>query len=153
MQSEAKTVNEYLAEIPADRAKAFAKLRTAIKKNLPKGFKEEMNYGMLGYVVPHSLYPKGYHCDPKQPLPFICLASQKNTISFYHMGIYGDPKLYKWFTEAYAKAGVGKIDIGKSCVRFKDPDKIPFALIGELCSKMTVENWVSQYESVLNRKK
>lgn len=153
MQSKAKTVNEYLTEIPAGRAKAFTKLRSVIKKNLPKGFKEEMSYGMIGYVVPHSLYPNGYHCNPELPLPFLCLASQANNISLYHMGVYGDPKLLKWFTEAYAKAGVGKLDMGKSCIRFKKMDMIPFELIGELCQKITVDKWISQYESVLNRKK
>jgi len=153
MQSKAATVAEYLKEIPADRLESVTKLRNVIKKNLPKGFKEEMNYGMIGYVVPHSLYPNGYHCNPEQPLPFLCLASQKNGISLYHMGIYGDAKLFKWFTDAYAKAGVGKPDIGKSCIRFKKADKIPYDLIGELCTKMTVEKWISQYESVLNRKK
>ena len=151
MQSKATTVDQYLAEIPADRQDAMTKLRKVILKNLPKGFKEGMGYGMIGYHVPHSIYPKGYHCDIKQPLPFACLASQKNAISFYHMGVYADPKLLKWFTDEYAKAAVGKLDMGKSCVRFKKPENIPYKLIGELCTKITVEKWIEVYEKNLNR--
>jgi uncharacterized protein YdhG (YjbR/CyaY superfamily) len=151
MQSKATTVDAYLSELPEDRQKAISKLRSVIKKNLPKGFKEGMGYGMMGYSVPHSIYPAGYHCNPKDPLPFAGLASQKNSINFYHMGIYADPKLLKWFTDAYAKAGVGKLDMGKSCIRFKKPEHIPFELIGELCSKMTVDDWISLYEKNLKR--
>ena len=120
MQSKATTVEQYLAELPADRQKAMMELRKVIKKNLPKGFKEGMGYGNMGYVVPHSKYPAGYHCDPKQPLPFMGFASQKNFIAVYHMGVYADPKLYRWFVDEYAKAGVGKLDMGKSCIRFKN---------------------------------
>jgi uncharacterized protein YdhG (YjbR/CyaY superfamily) len=151
MQSKAATVGQYMAELPADRQKAMTELRKAIKKNLPKGFKEEMSYGMIGYVVPHSKYPAGYHCDPKQPLPFMCLASQKNHIAVYHMCAYMDNKLHKWFAGEYAKAGVGKLDMGKSCIRFKNPDKIPFNLIGELSSKVTPDEWIALYEKVLKR--
>jgi uncharacterized protein YdhG (YjbR/CyaY superfamily) len=151
MQSKATTVDAYLTELPEDRQKAISKLRSVIKKNLPKGFKEGMGYGMMGYSVPHSIYPAGYHCNPKDPLPFAGLASQKNSINFYHMGIYADPKLLKWFTDAYAKAGVGKLDMGKSCIRFKKPENIPYDLIGELCSKMTVEDWINMYEKNLKR--
>jgi len=151
MQSKATTVEEYLKEIPADRQEAMTKLRNAIKKNLPKGFKEVMGYGMMGYAVPHSLYPAGYHCNPKDPLPFAGMASQKNSINFYHMGIYADPKLLKWFTDEYAKTGLGKLDMGKSCMRFKKPENIPFDLIGELCSKITVEKWIEVYEENLKR--
>src|SRR6185503_20260537 len=103
---------------PEDRKKAIRELRQVILKNLPKGFSEGMSYGMLGYAVPHSIYPKGYHCDPKLPLPFMGMASQKNFIAVYHMGVYADPKLLDWFTDAYAKTGVGKLDMGKSCIRF-----------------------------------
>ena len=152
MQSKAATVDKYLAEVPADRQKAFEELRKVIKKNLPKGFQEGMGYGMIGYCVPHSKYPAGYHCNPEQPLPFISIASQKNFIAVYHMGVYSDPKLLKWFTDAYAKAGVGKLDMGKSCIRFKNPENIPFKLMGELASKMTPDDWIEKYESVLNRK-
>lgn len=153
MQSKATTVEAYLAELPEDRQKALNEIRKVIRKNLPKGFQECMNYGMIGYVVPHSKYPAGYHCDPKLPLPFMGLASQKNFIAFYHMGIYSSPPLLKWFTEAYAKAGVGKLDMGKSCIRFKKADKIPFALLGELVSKMTPEDWIKQYEAAFKKQR
>ena len=151
MQSKATTVEQYLAELPADRQKAMMELRKVIKKNLPKGFKEGMGYGNMGYVVPHSKYPAGYHCDPKQPLPFMGFASQKNFIAVYHMGVYADPKLYKWFVGEYAKAGVGKLDMGKSCIRFKNPEKIPFQLIGELASKITPDEWIAMYEKNMKK--
>lgn len=146
MQSKATTVEAYIAELPEDRQKPINELRKAILKNIPKGFKEGMGYGMIGYCVPHSIYPAGYHCDPKLPLPFVSLASQKNAISLYHMGIYSSPELLKWFTEEYAKAGVGKLDMGKSCIRFKKAEQIPFKLIGELMSKITVDKWIKLYE-------
>ncbi|MBK8699086.1 MAG: DUF1801 domain-containing protein [Saprospiraceae bacterium] len=146
MQSKATTVEDYLAELPEDRKEAMTMLRKIIKKNLPKGFQECMGYGMMGYSVPHSLYPSGYHCDPKQPLPFMSLASQKNFIAVYHMGVYADPTLLDWFTKAFAEAGVGKLDMGKSCIRFKNMNKIPFDLIGELASKMTTKDWIAMYE-------
>lgn len=151
MQSKAATVEQYLKELPADRREAMDKLRKSVLKNLPKGFKENMSYGMIGYCVPHSIYPAGYHCNPEQPLPFACLASQKNAITFYHMGVYADPKLLKWFTDEYTKAGVGKLDMGKSCIRFKKPENIPYQLIGELCSKITVEKWIEVYEKNMKR--
>ena len=151
MQSKATTVEQYLAEVPAGRQKAMMKLRKVIKKNLPKGFKEGMGYGNMGYVVPHSKYPAGYHCDPKQPLPFMGFASQKNFIAVYHMGVYADPKLYKWFVDEYAKAGVGKLDMGKSCIRFKNPEKIPYKLIGELACKITPDEWIAIYEKALKK--
>lgn len=147
MQSKATTVEEYLNELPEDRIAAMLQLQKIIKKNLPKGFSEEMNYGMLGYVVPHKLYPAGYHCDPKLPLPFLAIASQKNFIAIYHMGIYADPKLHDWFTNAYAELNIGKLDMGKSCIRFKNLAKIPFDLIGQLVSKMSPQQWIALYES------
>jgi uncharacterized protein YdhG (YjbR/CyaY superfamily) len=155
MQSKATTVEAYIAELPEDRKKAMTELRKVINKNLPKGFKEEMNYGNIGYVIPHSIYPAGYHCDPKLPLPFMGLASQKNSINFYHMGIYADPKLLKWFTDAHAKASPKRLDMGKSCIRYKKPEDIPYDLIGELVSKITVEEWINMYETNLkdSRKK
>lgn len=153
MQSKATTVDAYISEIPEDRQQAMNELRKVIKKNLPKGFQECMNYGMIGWVVPHSKYPAGYHCNPKDPLPFMGLASQKNSINFYHMGIYSDPKLLKWFTEAHAKASPKKLDMGKSCVRYKKPEDIPFKLIGELVSRITTDEWIAMYEKLLNRKK
>ena len=149
MQSKAATVDQYLSEVPYERRAAMNQLRKAIKKNLPKGFKETLGYGMMGYCVPHSIYPAGYHCNPKDPLPFAGMASQKNSINFYHMGIYSDPKLLKWFTDEYAKTGLGKLDMGKSCMRFKKPENIPYELIGELCSKITVDKWIKTYETML----
>lgn len=149
MQSKATTPEAYMKELPEDRKAAFTKLRNIIKKNIPKGFEERMSYGMIGYVVPHKLYPKGYHCTPELPLPFANIASQKNFIAFYHMGIYSNKKLLDWFIAEYPKHTTAKLDMGKSCVRFKNPDKIPFDLIGELMSKITVEEWIEQYEKVL----
>lgn len=147
MTSAAATVDAYIAELPEDRKATIEKLRKIIKKNLPKGFKEQMSYGMMGYSVPHTIYPDGYHCDPKLPLPFMGMASQKNSINIYHMGIYADPDLYKWFTEAHAKASKKKLDMGKSCIRYKKPEDIPFDLIGELCTKMTPQDWINLYEA------
>jgi len=149
MQSKATTVDDYIDELPEDRKPAMKELRKVISKNLPKGFKEEMGYGMMGYVVPHSKYPEGYHCDPKLPLPFMGMASKKNFIAVYHMGMYAEPKLLKWFTDEYAKQVKGKLDMGKSCLRFKKPDQIPFKLIGELASKMTPDDWIKIYEKNL----
>lgn len=146
MQSKATTVDQYIAELPEDRQKAIATLRKEIKKNLPKGFKEGMNYGMMGWAVPHSLYPEGYHCKPEDPLPFMGLASQKNFIAVYHMGIYADPKLLKWFTDEHAKVSPKKLDMGKSCIRYKKAEDIPYKLIGELASKITPQDWIKTYE-------
>lgn len=151
MQSKATTVAQYLSELPAERKEAITRLRKEIKTNLPKGFKEVISYGMIGYVVPHSLYPAGYHVTPHLPLPFLNIASQKNFIAVYHMGVYGDPKLLKWFTTEYEKAKIGKLDMGKSCIRFKNPEKIPFQLLGELAKKITVDEWIKLYEKNLNR--
>jgi len=151
MQSKATTVDQYMAELPEERQKAMAQLRKVIKKNIPKGFKEEMNYGMVGYVVPHSKYPAGYHCNPKDPLPFMSVASQKNFIAIYHMGIYANPKLLKWFTDAHTKASSKKLDMGKSCIRYKKPEDIPYELIGELASKISPDDWIAIYESNLKR--
>ncbi len=151
MQSKATTVEQYQAELPSDRQKAMTEFLKVIRKNLPKGFQEGMSYGMAGYVVPHSKYPAGYHCEPKLPLPFMGFASQKNFIAVYHMGIYADPKLLKWFTDEYAKAGVGKLDMGKSCIRFKKPGNIPYKLIGELASKITPDEWIAIYEKNMKR--
>jgi hypothetical protein len=147
MQSTAQLPSEYIESLPEDRKEAILKIRDAILKNLPKGFEEVMNYGMLGYVVPHSIYPKGYHCDSKLPLPFMGLASQKNNISFYHMGIYADKKLLDWFISEYPKHVKSKLDMGKSCIRFKKMNEIPYALIGELVGKLTPEKWIEIYES------
>jgi hypothetical protein len=146
MQYQVNTVNEYIDQIPEDRKEAMQRLRQVILENLPEGFIEEINYGMIGYVVPHSIYPSGYHCNPKLPLPFIAIASQKNFIALYHMGVYANPTLYEWLVEEYPKHSKAKLDMGKSCMRFKKPDQIPFELIGQLVSKMTVEDWIQCYE-------
>ncbi len=149
MKATGKNVEEILNNIPKDRAEAFNKLHNIIVKNLPKGFEPAISYGGLGYVVPHTLYPAGYHCKPEEPLPFAGIASQKNSINFYHMGIYSDPKLLNWFVTEYPKHSNQKLDMGKSCVRFKKLDEIPYKLIGELMKKMTVKDWVGKYEAEL----
>jgi Domain of unknown function (DU1801) len=147
MRSDAATVPEYLDTLAPDRRAAIEKLRKVAKKSLPKGFEEVMNYGMIGYVVPHKLYPAGYHCDPKLPLPFAAIASQKNFVAFYHMGLYADAKTLKWFTTEWPKQTAMKLDMGKSCLRFKKLDAIPYDLIGELLTRFTVKEWVNFYES------
>lgn len=153
MQSKALTVNDYLDEIPEERKDGFNKLRNVILKNIPEGFQEGMGYGMLGYAVPHALYPAGYHCNPKDPLPFAGLASQKNFIAFYHMGIYANPEILNWFTSEFPKHSKKKLDMGKSCIRFKKPEDIPFELIGELMQKITVADWISTYETQFKKSK
>ena len=153
MQIAATTPDEYLELIPDDRKPAMNKLRQTILSNLPKGFEETMSYGMVGYVVPHSVYPPGYHCDPKLPLPFISIASQKNFVAFYHMAIYADKDLNDWFIAEYQKHSKSKLDMGKSCIRFKTPDQIPFALIGELTHKISAEKWIEIYESNFKKQK
>jgi uncharacterized protein YdhG (YjbR/CyaY superfamily) len=154
MQSKETTVEAYMASLPDERKAAMEQLRAVITQHLPAGFQEEMSYGMIGYVVPHSLYSKGYHCNPKLPLPMINLASQKNFIALYHMGMYADQSILDWFTTEYAKTCSGKLDMGKSCVRFKKMTDIPYALLGELAAKISVEQWISCYENAfVNPKK
>lgn len=150
MQSKAVTVDVYLASLPDDRRKAIEALRKEIKKKLPKGFEEMMNYGMIGYVVPHKLYPAGYHTDPKQPLPFISIASQKNYISFYHMGLY-EGELLDWFRDEWKEVSAKKLDMGKCCIRFKKPEDIPVDLLGELATKVTPKQWIDYYEKEVKR--
>jgi Domain of unknown function (DU1801) len=147
MTIRATSPSEYLQALPGERREAFEKLRETLLENLPDGFQEVMSYGMIGYVVPHRLYPAGYHCDPKLPLPFAGIASQKNFITFYHMGLYADQELFDWFVGEYPKHSKNKLDMGKSCVRFKKPEHIPFELIGALIQKMTVDDWVGIYEA------
>ncbi|WP_418262741.1 DUF1801 domain-containing protein [Flavobacterium faecale] len=151
MQSKALTVNDYLKELPQERKEVMDKLRNNILANIPKGFVEEMNYGMIGYVVPHSLYPDGYHCDPKLPLPFINIASQKNFIVLYHMGIYSNPDLLKWFSDEYPNYCKSKLDMGKSCIRFKKMDEMTFELIAKLVQKMSVQDWIACYEKQIKK--
>lgn len=151
MKIEATSVDDYINQLPPERKEAIIKLRKVILKNLPHGFVEEINYGMIGYVVPHSIYPSGYHCDPKLPLPFMNIANQKNFIGFYHMGIYSQPELHDWFINTWPNHSSQKLDMGKSCVRLKKIDEIPYELIGELASKMTPEKWIYIYETALKK--
>ena len=151
MRSEAQTPDAYIKEVPEERKEAIVRLREIIKNNLPGGFEEVMSYGMIGYVVPHKLYPAGYHVDPSLPLPFMNLASQKNFIAVYHAGIYADPEIHDWFVGEYPKHVSTKLDMGKSCIRFKNVKHIPYELIGELSTKMTVEKWIKTYESQVKR--
>lgn len=149
MQSSATPPQAYLDELEPERRAAVGMLREAILENLPPGFAEVMNHGMLGYVVPHSLYAPGYHCNPKQPLPFMNLASQKNNLAVYHMGIYSDATLLAWFKAAWADQVSYKLDMGKSCIRLKKLDQLPVGLIGALASKMTPQDWIKQYEAAI----
>ncbi len=151
MKIEAKSPDDYISKLPEDRREVMSNLRQAVLDNLPKGFSEEMSYGMIGYVVPHSLYPEGYHCDPKLPLPFMNIASQKNFVAFYHMGIYADKKLLEWFVKEYPKHSKYKLDMGKSCIRFKRMGDIPYDLIGELVRKVSVDDWIEMYNNVVKR--
>ena len=147
MKIEATSVDEYVSKAPEERQDALRRMREVLRENLPKGFSEELSYGMPGYVVPHSLYEPGYHCDPRLPLPFVSFANQKNFVALYHMGLYASPDDMAWFTESWDAGRFGKLDMGKSCMRFKRMDRIPYELIGELVSKMTPEAWIERYES------
>lgn len=153
MKSNVKTVKDYINELPEERKLPFKMLRDTILKNIPIGFNEELSYGMLGYVVPHSIYPNGYHCNPKLPLPYINIASQKNFIAIYHLGIYANPKLLEWFTSEYPKYSSQKLDIGKGCIRFKKIDQIPYDLIAELVKKISLEDWIKNYEANIKLRK
>lgn len=146
MQSSAETIEQYLAEVPIERASGFDLLRKTILDNLPIGFEEVISYGMIGYIVPHSLYPKGYHCNTNLPLPFINIASQKHFIALYHMGIYANPELLFWIVNEYLKHSKRKLNMGKSCIRFNNPDHIPFDLIAQLMRKITPSEWIEIYE-------
>lgn len=145
------TVTDYLNNINEDKKSDFLKLRNCIIKNIPKVFEETMSYGMIGFVVPHKIYPSGYHCDPKLPLPFISIAAQKNFIALYHMGIYCEKNLLDWFVNEYPKHTNEKLDMGKSCIRFKKPDQIPYKLIEELVTKIDVKQWIELYEANFKR--
>ena len=147
MSTTSKTVEQYINEIPQERREGVEKLRAVILQNLPVGFEEGMSYGMIGYYVPHSIYPAGYHCTPKLPLPFMSFANQKNSINFYHMELYANPDLYNWFVNEFPKYSCQKLDMGKSCIRFKKIAYIPFELIAKLVRKVTVEDWITSYES------
>ena len=151
MKANGTTVEEIIANVPTERAMAFKQLHDSIVQNLPKGFEPGISYGGLGYVVPHSVYPDGYHCKPIEPLPFAGISSQKNSINFYHMGLNADKSLLDWFVAEYPKHSAQKLDMGKSCIRFKKPENIPFALIGELIQKMTVQEWIDLYERLYKK--
>lgn len=151
MKYEATTTEEYLQALPEDRREVVGKLRDLAGKHLPEGFEETLSYGMIGFVVPHSIYPGGYHCDPKLPLPFLNIASQKNFVAVYHMGIYADKEILDWFVEEFPKHCRRKLDMGKSCIRFKYMDDIPYELLGELFEKISVEDWIANYEKHVKR--
>jgi uncharacterized protein YdhG (YjbR/CyaY superfamily) len=151
MSAKPTTIDAYLSAIPEERKDAFNQLRKTILDNLAKGLSEEMSYGMIGYVVPHSIFSGGYHCDPKLPLPFISIANQKNFIAFYHMGMYANKELYDWFVAEYPKHCKYKLDMGKSCVRFKKTDDIPFELIAQVMQKMSTQDWIDLYETNIKR--
>jgi len=152
MTSKATSPEEYINELPEDRKAPIIKLRQIILKNLPKGMEECINYGMLGYVIPHKVYPNGYHCDTKLPLPFMNLASQKKFIAVYHMGMYAKKEVLNWFINEYPKHCKHKLDMGKSCIRFKKIQDIPYDLIGELTAKMSTEEWIDIYDANIKKK-
>ncbi|MFP4369882.1 MAG: DUF1801 domain-containing protein [Candidatus Kapaibacterium sp.] len=151
MEKSIAGAEEYIDNLPEDKRENFRNVREAIKRGLPDGFTEDIVDGMVAYVVPHTKYPPGYHCDPKKPLPYISLAQAKDNISMYHMGIYVDKELFEWFREEFIKSGNPKSNMGKSCVKFKKPDKIPYEVIEQLASKKTTDEWISEYESKLKR--
>ena len=151
MEYNANSVEEYIAALPEDRKQIIQQLRNVILSNLPEGFSEQISYGMISYVIPLSRYPKGYHVKKDEPLPFLSLASQKNHIALYHMGLYGNKEIEKWFVFEYTKRVPTKLDMGKSCIRFRNPALIPFDLIAELCREITVEDYISYYEQTINR--
>ncbi|MCK6459326.1 MAG: DUF1801 domain-containing protein [Planctomycetes bacterium] len=148
MAGKPASVKEYLASLPESRRKGVMKVRAAVNKGLPKGYEEGVQYGMIGWHVPHSLFPDGYHCDPKQPLPFACLASQKNHISLYLMCIYGDEGLRKWFEEEWRKTGK-KLDMGKSCIRFRSAEDVPLDLVTEAVARVPVKKFLAHYAAAL----
>lgn len=152
MQYKANSPQDYISQVPEERQEALIKLRKTITQNLPKGFEEGIQYGTIGYYVPHSKYPDGYHCNPKEPLPFMSFASQKNSVNLYHSGIYAIPEIHDWFVAEYPKYFKRKLDMGKSCIRFKKMEDIPFDLIAELCTKITVDQWITIYETNTKKK-
>ncbi|PQJ79957.1 DUF1801 domain-containing protein [Polaribacter porphyrae] len=152
MQYKANSPEEYINQVPEERKETLNKLRKTIKDNLPEGFEEGMQYSFISYFVPHSVYPDGYHCNPKEPLPFMSFASQKNSVNFYHSGIYANQELHNWFVSEYPKYCKRKLDMGKSCIRFKKLEEIPYELIAELVRKVSVNEWINTYETVLKKK-
>ncbi len=146
MTYDAETVDDYISQIPADRKDAFSRLRSVIGSHLPGEFEERLSWGMPTWAVPLSVYPPGYHTRKDEPLPFISIASQKHFIGFYHLGIYAMPQLHEWFLAEWTSRNLGRMDMGKSCLRLKNPDKIPYDLLGELCSKVGAAEWIAIYE-------
>ena len=153
MKAKGSTIEEIINNVDAERKPFFQQLHQTIVEHLPKGFEPGISYGGLGYVVPHTRYPEGYHCKPEEPLPFAGIAAQKGSINFYHMGLYADERLMNWFKEEFPKHSNHKLDMGKSCVRFKKHNEIPLRLIGELMQKMSVQNWIDKYEQLYHPKK
>ena len=151
MKVEAKSVEDYFENIPEERKEPMKKLWKVVTDNIPEKFEAVLSYGMPGYVVPHSVYPAGYHCDTKLPLPFMSIASQKNFVAWYHMGMYSKPELLKWFQDEYPKHVKTKLDMGKSCIRFKKTENIPYELLGELMTKMTADKWIETYENAFKK--
>ncbi|MFO0973174.1 MAG: DUF1801 domain-containing protein [Phycisphaerae bacterium] len=151
MQSKATSVKGYLAELPAERRAAIEAVRKVILKNLDRDYEEGMQYGMIGYYVPHRVFPTGYHCDPRQPLPFAALASQKNHMAIYLMCLYGSSEQESWFRTAWAKAGK-KLDMGKSCVRFRRLDDLALEVIGEAIRRAPVKKYVETYMTALDNR-
>lgn len=152
MTYEANSVEGYIDQLPEERKEVIANIRKILQENLPEGFSEQVNYNMPSFVVSHSIYPGGYHCDPKLPLPFISYASQKNFVALYHMGIYANKELMEWFVAEYPKHCKRKLDMGKSCIRFKKMDDIPYDLIAELAQKMSPNDWINLYEENVMKK-
>ncbi|NJM94733.1 MAG: DUF1801 domain-containing protein [Cytophagales bacterium] len=142
---------EYLEQVPLPQREALRQLRQVIIDHLDQEMEETMANGMIAYVVPHRVYPAGYHVSPKSPLPFISLAAQKNYLALYHFGLYTNPELLEWWVNSYAAEVKHRLDMGKSCIRFKQLEEIPYALVGELVSKMTTRQWIALYEKSLKR--
>lgn len=152
MTIKAENWEDYIEKAPEERREALTQLRQVIAENIPSdGFAEGMSYGMPGWVVPHSVYPGGYHCKPEEPLPFLSVASQKNFIALYHMGVYATPEVMEWFIAEWPNHVKTKLDMGKSCIRFKKMDQIPYELIGELMTKISCKDWVETYETNIKR--
>ena len=146
-----KTVEDYLASLPPDRREAIQAVREVILKNLDDDYSEGIQYGMIGYFVPHSIYPPGYHCDPKQPLPFAGLASQKNHMAIYLMCVYGNATLDNWLRDEWAKTGK-KLDMGKSCIRFKKLADLPLELIGRAIARVPAKKFIADFESQIAKR-
>jgi len=151
MKIEAANIEEYISKVPEERIETMTKLADTINTNLAEGFEQTMQYNMPSWVIPHSTYPEGYHCKPSDPVPFLSIASQKNFVALYHMGLYANKELMKWFLDEFPKHSTKKLDMGKSCIRFKKMEDIPYELIAELVSKMSGVEWIELYESKLKR--